>query len=339
MNELILKNANILIVDDQQANIDVLIGLLDAKGFINYTATKDSRQVFKLFDEFNPDLLLLDLKMPNLSGFEVMIQLKSLIPVNTYFPILVLTADITQESKQKALAAGASDFITKPFDLIEVDLRINNLLKVRYLHQQLENQKIILEEKMREKTKELEKINIELKVAIEKAEQSDKLKSELLDQIKRMKNQINNNLRIDELTDQQTEIILNNGTILYVKDKLSNVQLVEQILAEHRSTIRLVTNMYGKNTVQFAIDYTPDLILLDLSLPDIHGSEVIKLLQTEPRTAAIPVIILSEYAISVQIEKIIAAGGAKDYLMKPIDKDQFLKRVDEWIKKSSNRKK
>jgi len=174
-----------------------------------------------------------------------------------------------------------------------------------------------------------------LKVAKEKAEQSDKIKSELLDQIKQLKNQKNNNLRMDELTDQQTEIILNNGTILYVKDKLSNVQLVEQILEEHRSTIRLVTNMYGKNTVQFAIDYTPDLILLDLSLPDIHGSEVIKLLQTEPRTAEIPVIILSEYAMSVQIEKIIAAGGAKNYLIKPIDKDQFLKIVDEWIRKSS----
>jgi len=335
MNESILKNANILIVDDQQANIDVLTGLLDAKGFLNYTTTKDSRQVFKLFDEFKPDLLLLDLKMPNLSGFEVMIQLKSLIPVNTYFPILVLTADITPESKQKALAAGASDFLTKPFDLIEVDLRINNLLKVRYLHQQLENQKLILEEKVKERTKELEKTNLELKVAKEKAEQSDKIKSELLNQMTQMKSQKNNNVRIDELTNQQTEITLNNGTILYVKDNLSNMQLVEEILEKHRSTIRLVTNMYGKNTVQFAIDYTPDLILLDLSLPDIHGSEVIKLLQTEPRTAEIPVVILSEYAMSLQTEKILAAGGAKDYLMKPIDIDQFLKIVDEWIRKSS----
>ena len=69
-----LKNAAILIVDDQQANIDVLTGLLDAKGFTNYTTTKDSRQVLKLFDEFKPDLLLLDLKMPHLTGFEVMMQ-------------------------------------------------------------------------------------------------------------------------------------------------------------------------------------------------------------------------------------------------------------------------
>jgi len=178
-----LKNANILIVDDQQANIDILTGLLDAKGFKNYSTTKDPTQVISLFEEFKPDLLMLDLKMPNLNGFEVMMQLKDLIPANTYFPILVLTADIMPESKLKALAGGASDFLTKPFDLIEVDLRVKNLLRVRYLQQQLENQNQILDEKVRERTKELEKINIELIAAKEQAEQSDKLKSEFLNQM------------------------------------------------------------------------------------------------------------------------------------------------------------
>ena len=178
-----LKNANILIVDDQQANIDVLTGLLDAKGFINYTTTKDSRQVFRLFKEFKPDLLLLDLSMPHLTGFQVMMQLKVLIPANTYFPILILTADTTPESKQKALAGGSSDFLTKPFDLIEVDLRINNLLKSRYLHQQLENQNQILEEKVKERTNELEKTNLQLISAKERAEESANLKSEFLNQM------------------------------------------------------------------------------------------------------------------------------------------------------------
>ncbi|MCX6150329.1 MAG: ATP-binding protein [Ignavibacteriales bacterium] len=183
MIDLTLKNANILIVDDQQANLDVLTGLLDAKGFTNYTTTKDPTQVICLFEEFNPDLILLDLNMPHLTGFEVMMQLKVLIPANTYFPILVLTADITPESRQKALAGGASDFLTKPFDLIEVDLRIKNLLNARYLHQQLENQNLILDEKVKERTKELKKTNIELIAAKEKAEQSDKLKSEFLNQM------------------------------------------------------------------------------------------------------------------------------------------------------------
>jgi len=141
-----LKNAVILIVDDQQANIDVLTGMLDANGFSNYTTTTDPRQVFRLFDELKPDLLLLDLRMPHLNGFQVMNQLKDIIPDKTYFPIIVLTADITRESKQKSIAGGASDFLSKPFDLTEVDLRINNLLKIRYLQQQLENNNQILDE-------------------------------------------------------------------------------------------------------------------------------------------------------------------------------------------------
>jgi signal transduction histidine kinase len=175
-----LKNANILIIDDQQSNIDVLTGLLDAKGFISYTSTIDPRQAVSLFEEFKPDLLLLDLNMPYLNGFEVMNQLKDVIPANTYFPILVLTADITTESKQKALMSGASDFLTKPFDLVEVDLRIKNLLKVRYLHYQLENQNQILDERVKERTKELEQTNIELIAAKEIAEEMSRLKSNFL---------------------------------------------------------------------------------------------------------------------------------------------------------------
>jgi signal transduction histidine kinase len=175
-----LKNANILIVDDQQANIDVLTGLLDAKGFTNYKETRDPRQVVSLFKEFKPDLLLLDLSMPYLTGFQVMEQLKDVIPANIYFPILVLTADITSASKQKALSSGASDFLTKPFDLIEVDIRINNLLRAHYLHHQLENQNQILDERVKERTKELENTNIELKAAKEVAEEMNRLKSNFL---------------------------------------------------------------------------------------------------------------------------------------------------------------
>lgn len=183
MMDVTLLNAKILIVDDQQPNIDILTGLLDVKGFTNYTTTLDSRQVINLFEKFKPDLLLLDLKMPHVTGFQVMQQLKDLIPVNTYFPILVLTADITLESKQRALAAGACDFLSKPFDLLEVDLRIKNLLKTRYFYQQLENQNLILEEKVKERTSDLEKRNIELTAAKEQAEESDKLKSEFLNQM------------------------------------------------------------------------------------------------------------------------------------------------------------
>lgn len=177
MMDSTLKNANILIVDDQQANIDVITGLLDAKGYSNYKTTTDSREVINLFEEYNPDLILLDLNMPHLSGFQVLMQLKVLIPPEKFLPILVLTADITSESKQKALVGGAADFLTKPFDLIEVDLRIKNLLKIRILHQQLEEHNLILENKVKERTCELENTNVELIYAKEKAEEMSKLKS------------------------------------------------------------------------------------------------------------------------------------------------------------------
>lgn len=178
-----LKEANILIVDDQEANIDVLEGFLEMQGYSNIKTTTDPREVVGLLTSFKPDLILLDLTMPYLNGFEVMEQLKSLIPENVFLPILVLTADITAESKIRALSGGASDFLTKPFDLLEVGLRIKNLLFSSYLNQQLQNQNAVLDEKVRERTKELVQKNVELNIAREKAEASERLKTSFINNI------------------------------------------------------------------------------------------------------------------------------------------------------------
>lgn len=183
MIDATLKNARILIVDDQEANIDVLVSLLEIQGYENIKTTQDPRDVADLYSSFDPDLILLDLSMPYLSGFEVMEKLKALVPVNTFLPILVLTADVTPQSKQKALSGGAIDFLTKPFDLIEVGLRIKNLLYTIYLQKQLLNQNLELESKVKERTRELEKQNIELIAAKEKAEASDRLKSAFINNI------------------------------------------------------------------------------------------------------------------------------------------------------------
>jgi signal transduction histidine kinase len=122
--------------------------------------------------------------MPHLSGFEVMEQLKpSTLKKGSYLPILVLTADITTESKQRALANGATDFLTKPFDLVEVGLRIKNLLFTSYLMQQAENQNQILEVKVKERTRELHETNIRLVLAKDKAEASDRLKTSFMNNI------------------------------------------------------------------------------------------------------------------------------------------------------------
>ncbi|MEI8132494.1 MAG: PAS domain S-box protein [Leptolinea sp.] len=150
-----LKNARILIIDDQESNIVLLESVLEREGFTDLKSTTDSRQVIALFDKFQPDLILLDLRMPHLDGFAVMEQLRMRIPVEDFLPILVLTADITPEVKLRSLAEGARDFLTKPFDVTEVSLRIRNLLETRYLHLQQKKQNQILEDKIYERTAEL----------------------------------------------------------------------------------------------------------------------------------------------------------------------------------------
>ena len=106
--------------------------------------------------------------------------------------------------------------------------------------------------------------------------------------------------------------------------------MIEQIIQTQRPGLKLITEIYGKQAFKIAKDYHPDLILLDLDLPDIHGSEVLKRLQEDKQTKSIPVVILSADAMAKQIEKLMKAG-AKDYLTKPLDVVEFLKVVDENI--------
>ncbi|MBT9483940.1 response regulator [Sediminibacterium sp.] len=152
-----LKDARILIIDDTLANIEVLENLLMMKGYNNVKSISDSTLALSTIKEYEPELILLDLMMPQVSGFDIMEELKKVPSAFPLMRILVLTADITPESKKKALSGGASDFLTKPFDLTEVDLRIRNLLYTLFLLSQLTNQNIILEEKVKERTLELEK--------------------------------------------------------------------------------------------------------------------------------------------------------------------------------------
>jgi PAS domain S-box-containing protein len=150
-----LNNSRILIVDDKESNLSLLEGLLKKQGYSNYKSLSDPRQVIPTVQEWEPDLILLDLMMPHMDGFAVMQALKPLIAQDDYLPILVLTADVTPEAKRRALSGGAMDFLTKPFDATEVTLRVNNLLQTRFLHWQLQNQNVLLEAKVVERTAEL----------------------------------------------------------------------------------------------------------------------------------------------------------------------------------------
>jgi len=154
--------AKILIVDDESSNVRLLERLLQKEGYTDVVSTVDSREAVSLYLDFQPDLLLLDLMMPHADGFQVMERLGLLIPWGTYFPILVLTADITVQARQRALEAGAKDFLTKPFDHTEALQRIHNLIEARFFHLLLQNQNLLLEDKVRERTQELREAHLEV---------------------------------------------------------------------------------------------------------------------------------------------------------------------------------
>lgn len=150
-----LLTAKILVVDDTEANLIYLKSLLKLSGFTAVTCISDSRKVLEYVSENEPDIILLDLMMPYLSGFDIMDSLSEIMEQTSYLPILVLTADTTQESKQKALASGAHDFLHKPLDSTEVIQRTQNLLHTRYLHKQQQQQKVHLEELVKARTQAL----------------------------------------------------------------------------------------------------------------------------------------------------------------------------------------
>lgn len=158
----IYAEAKILIVDDQEANLRLLQAILSKAGYTNIVVTTDSREVSQICCMLQPDLILLDLMMPYLDGYQVMQQLAPTFTSGTYLPILVLTADIAPEAKKQALSLGAKDFLTKPLDHMEVLLRINNLLETRFLYLELQGQNEALELKMQERTRQLEQAQFEI---------------------------------------------------------------------------------------------------------------------------------------------------------------------------------
>jgi len=156
-----IYKANILIVDDEAANVKLLHKMLVNKGFENIQCTTDSRDVEGLCEQTEFDAFLLDIRMPHIDGYGVM-EILSQRFVNDYMPVLVLTAQIDRETRLKALACGAKDFLTKPFDQLEALTRIHNLLEVRLMHKQVREQNKILEEKVRQRTKEIYDTRLEV---------------------------------------------------------------------------------------------------------------------------------------------------------------------------------
>lgn len=137
MNEQMVLQAKILMIDDADANLKLLEALLTREGFTQMISTTEPQKAIELFNAFQPDLVLLDLMMPEMDGYAVLNLLHQHIADDEYLPVLILTADTTIAAKRKALALGAKDFLTKPFDHMETMLRIWNLLETRLLYKQL----------------------------------------------------------------------------------------------------------------------------------------------------------------------------------------------------------
>jgi len=147
-----IRDARILVVDDKEANVALLMQLLAEDGYTNAVSTTNPLEVCFLHRQNHYDLILLDLQMPGMDGFEVLAGLKADDP-SGYLPVLVITAE--PGHKLRALQSGAKDFISKPFDMVEVRTRIHNMLEVRLLYKKIENYNQILEQTVAERTFEL----------------------------------------------------------------------------------------------------------------------------------------------------------------------------------------
>jgi putative two-component system response regulator len=161
MNPTVQGAMRILVVDDNAANLELFEQMLERAGYPNVLSTRDPRRTRELCTGWKPDLLLLDLHMPRMDGFEVLAAIADLLgdPVN--LPVLVLTADATPAARNRALSQGARDFVTKPFDITEVLLRIRNLLETRNLQKQLRHHNTLLAHAVDERTEELEQARFE----------------------------------------------------------------------------------------------------------------------------------------------------------------------------------
>jgi len=156
-----LRNARILIVDDKEENIELLEGMLTSEGYTSILGVTDSREATTIYEAYRPDLILLDINMPHMDGYQVMEQLNE-IEKGDYAPVLVLTAQQDEETRIHALTSGAKDFLSKPINMVETMTRIRNMIEIRLLHNRSRNQTVILDQMVRDRTKELNETRLEV---------------------------------------------------------------------------------------------------------------------------------------------------------------------------------
>jgi DNA-binding NtrC family response regulator len=248
LSESEIRNAGILIVDDQNANISLLRQLLSDAGYTRVTATMHPQEVCALHLENRYDLILLDLMMPVMDGFQVMERLTA-DAEDGYLPVIVLTAQ--PDHKLRALHAGAKDFISKPFDLIEVKMRIHNMLEVRLLYKKLRMHSMTLEQTVQERTKELTRSNIQLTQEIEERKKAETSLQETYTEIKLLKDRLQEE---NSYLQQEVARQFNFGEVIGNSEILSEVFLkVEQVAPMNATVLLLGETGTGKGVVASAI--------------------------------------------------------------------------------------
>jgi putative two-component system response regulator len=157
-----LAQSRILIVDDEQDNVQVLRRILQAEGYTNVVSTNHPEEVEELTRALDPDLILLDIVMPRMSGQEILRRLQEMDAGALYRPVLVLTSDHSRQAQRQAWAAGAKDFLTKPLSPFEVRQRVRNLLETRMLYRMLREHNEDLEVRVQARTAELEETRLQI---------------------------------------------------------------------------------------------------------------------------------------------------------------------------------
>jgi len=248
INESEILNASILIVDDLETNVTLLEQVLSEAGYTSVASTMNPKEVCELHRKNCYDLILLDLKMPGMDGFQVMEALKR-DDKDDYLPVLVITAQ--PDHKIRALQAGARDFVTKPFDLVEVKMRIRNNLEVRLLYKKLLNNNNELEQTVQDRTGDLLKANLQLTQEIEERKKAETSLQTTYAEIKQLKDRLQaENVYLREEIAQQ----LNFGEIIGQSNALSRVfTQVEQVAPMNATVLLLGETGTGKGMVARAI--------------------------------------------------------------------------------------
>ncbi len=158
-----IKSAKILVIDDEAANLQLFDNIFREEGYSNLMLVEDSREAVGKFSFFDPDFVLIDWRMPHDDGYEVLKALHYMVPSEAFIPMIVITGDTNPETRRQALTAGANDFLCKPFDVIELTLRVDSLLRLRYLYRGLRQEKALLEQRVRDRTRSLQQVIAELR--------------------------------------------------------------------------------------------------------------------------------------------------------------------------------